>query len=257
MPTTRFLLLLLLLGNLFMAYRPLQAQHLYFLMAHSEDLINDGHPDYKTTFPQNDSTKLAILFKYTADSLQVVDTVNFDWKRNSKIKELRHFDDFRFFFMEEEENFDAAEYWAAGDKFFERRVFISILDYSSDTLIIRKAYQDSLLNGFDRLRGYSYLQNKNIGLTFSSDRENNTDYARNIIDENLFVISLREENFLDSTYNESEAGYFIRKNSGWPFNKKGKLVQGYERGKEWEEVFIHPPNNEKDGKYYSGSLVSG
>ncbi len=251
MPTTRFIFLLLL-GNLFIAYRPLQAQHLYLLMAHSEDLINAGHPDYKTTFPKNDSAKLAILFKYASDSLEVVDTVNFDWKRNSKIKELRHFDDYRFFFMEEEGNFDAAEYRAGGNEFFERSVFISILDYSSDTLIIRKAYQDSLLDGFDPLKGMSYIQNSNLVYTFSFARERRNNYARNTIDKNLFVSSLKVENFMDSTYCKSESGYFIRETSGAPYNKLGKLVKGFDRTKvnEWQEVLIHPPYNEKDGKYF-------
>ncbi len=252
MPTTRFLLLLLLLGNLFMAYRPLQAQHLYFLMAHSEDLINDGHPDYKTTFPQNDSTKLAILFKYTADSLQVVDTVNFDWKRNSKIKELRHFDDFRFFFMEEEENFDAAEYWAAGDKFFERQHFISTIDYSSDTLIIRKANRDSLLLDFVRINGPAFIQNGYPGYIFSVDPVSNLHSDKKIINKNLHVSGISIKNYLDSIYISTEAGYFLRIRYGLPYNKQGKLVQGFDRTKvnEWLEVLIHPPYNERDGKYY-------
>lgn len=206
-----------------------KTNRLYFLMASSHDHIS--HWDSEALNPETtDTTRPSVLYLFDRGGLKSIDTINFNHKMGSTMSECRHFEEFKFFYIREQ---GLKGNWISdksGTYYFSINEgdYVSIIDYSSDTIVLRKAVTDSINNGCYLLGGPPYFKNNQLYYSFSQC-DNQVNYNRNLISKSLFIEELGEEAFKNSQYQTSESSLFYRmgKNHGLPFDKDGKLYSRF------------------------------
>jgi hypothetical protein len=232
---------------------------LYVLMASSEDLITAlGNEPLNPS--ESDTTRPSVLYWLEDSRLHAIDTINFDHRIGSTMRECRHFEEFKFFYIREQEtrgkwvNDKSGRYYFV---FYETN-FVSVLDYSRDTLVLRKAVADSISNHCRLLNGQAYLQDGELLYSFSVC-DNQKRYERNVIDKMLHVSAIKEQTFLNGRYGKSEASFFGRNNAGLPFSKtKGRLVISFDGTMDitqWPEADFQFPYEVNAAKYSNISYL--
>lgn len=229
---------------------------MYLLMSSSTDHIS--HWDSKALNPiTTDTTKPAVLYMLDRGGIKSIDTINFDQKKGSIMPECRHFDEFKYFYIREK-GFKGS--WVSDksgtyyDTYSEGN-FVSVLDYSGDTIVLRKANADSIAQSCNLLGGKTYFLNNELYYSFSQC-EYQVNYHRNVIDKYFNIIALGEQEFIYNQYQRSESNSFYRMSSeaGFPFNKKRRLVLNIDsriNKEDWKEVYFQFPYKVDIKKYFS------
>ena len=200
---------------------------LYLLMASSEDLITHWNSDQLNPL-ESDTTKPSILFVLENKKLKTIDTINFNQRINTKMLECRHFEEFKFFYIRERDNHAKALKGSEWQLSFEDLNYVSVLDYSGDEIVVRKAIADSIANFCWLFKGGAYLQENQLAYTFS-ECENQLPYNRNLINKYLQIDEIMEKTFFNGGYERTESSYFYRNQMGYPFDKEGNLVRVFIR----------------------------
>jgi|GEM_PF-4472717 len=220
-------------------------EKLYLLLTSSKDHISSWESD-EVNKVESDSTIPSILFLLENQNLKLIDTINFYPKIGSIMPECRHFEKFGFFYIRENRIKGS---WVSdkSGKYYDLNEYedlISILDYSTDTIYIRKAVADSILSGCFNLHGASYYKwDGTLQYTFSQC-DNQKIYNRNVINKDLLIEEIQEQTFLNGLYCLSEASFFFRHQGGYPFNRNGNLVMSFNGEndiKDWRKIDFQFP----------------
>lgn len=254
--------------------------YLYLLMCASNDNYSQqrlNNQIYDEDYLNSDTSFLSILWRKEKDKLVIVDTLNFDWKRNNEVSLCRHFDEFQWIIIGEEAKETAKKYSLNEDYIgpFIDKSYYSALDYSDGKLVLRKMDR-SLFKPMFSYSGYGncFLVDSEFYYEYTQD-DNDKDYGNYAI--NRFfdkVMEVEEKTYRDERYLKYESGLYYRNQGGFPISSNGDLVFNFERGKphnEWTKVNIDVPNkrcnNDKyfsfgfnyytpDGRYWIGSRIA-
>ena len=231
-------------------------EQMYLLMASSQDYSpfqssTDRYPN------RINNTLPSVLYMLQLGNLESVDTINFNYKEKTLMNECRHFEKFKFFYISEKVVKGNWLQDSSVDSFYASSYidnYVSILDYSGDKIVLRKANADTIANGCDLLRGRSYIQNNELYYSFSQCNYQ-PDYYRNLINKYLQIIELTEDVYLKNSYQLAEPSIFYRMgtSAGFPFNKKGELVLNINANLDlqmWNKVDFQFPYK-VDSKRYS------
>ena len=230
-------------------------EQMYLLMAPAEDYIThwkseDLNPD------RIDTTRSSILFLLNKGNLKSIDTINYNQKINTIMPECRHFEEFKFFYIREK---GVKGEWVTdrtGHYYmtWNEDNYVTVLDYSGDKIVLRKANADSIAMACNLLRGQSYIDNGQLKYTFSYC-SNQEAYHRNVINKFMKVNELDEDIFLNHQYQRTEPSIFYRMSSGVGFriNRNGELVLSFDGNldyQKWNKVDFQFPYR-VDSKRYS------
>ncbi len=249
------ILISILLLNVILLNGQSKIERLYLLMASSKDHLSQW--DSETLNPETtDTTRPSVLYLFDRGGIKSIDTINFNHKMGSIMSEFSHFDEFKFLYIREQ---GLKGKWISdksGTYYFSINEgnYVSILDYSGDAIVMRKANADSISLGCDLRSGRRFIRNGNLYLSFSKC-ENQIPYNLNIINKNLEIEELGEQTFTFDSYCRAEASPFSRmgSNGGFPFNKIGELVLSFSENIDldlWKKVYFQYPYK-VDAKKYS------
>lgn len=225
----------------------------YLLMASSDDHISHWHSE-DLNLETADTTRPSILYLLERGELKSIDTINFNQRIGSIMPECRHFEGFKFFYIREKGLKGKSISDNSGTYYFSFNEgnYVSVLDYSGDTIILRKANADSISLGCELINGHSFINmSKNLVNSFSMC-DDQIIYEKNIINKYLKVDKIPEKVFYDGLYSISESSLFGRTLGGFPFNKKGELVLSFDGNIDielWKKVYFQFPYKINSKKY--------
>lgn len=234
---------------------------LYMVMCASRD-VRTQYPYYIRSENGVDSIILNLLWRVESDSLKLVDTLNYNCHLNSETHLFRHFDEYHWFFIREQEYRTEADIRNLSRQFDEapkEGLFFSVLDYSGDELILRKVDSKYLKPfGANWSHNNAFYFNGNLYYDYSGNLSSK--YFGNFITNRKFDNSHRieEEVFLNKYYCKSESGILFRGgNYGYPFGKDGKLKFSWEKAPfdEWSDASFQIPTSVEDGIQYANFQI--
>ena len=232
--------------------------YLHLVMFTSRDLYT--YFDDPTTDEEMDSTKKALLWRLESDSLKLLDTLNLDPSQNNitEMYECKQFSEKKWIYIMEREFFPTYFVPKATeqDSFLSEDTFISVLDYSGDSIIIRRL-KGSQYNPFYKYSLYTedYYYDAQLWHLYSYD----------LSPFKVFIISKSLENgheikkdiYADSFYIKRESGIFSRFNAFFMIRKDNEVKKRvFERNKyptleDWPKSDMIIPVGEDEYKYYS------
>lgn len=207
-----------------------------------------------------DSTLLSILWVLDADSLRSLDTLNLNpFGTISNMQHCRHFASEKWIYIQEREytpTFLTERSRNLKDIYDGNEdTYISVLDYFSDTILLRRMIGEKYSPFFSSTRYHdAFSHDGEIFYTYSFDKDSEY-YGRYIIDKTLKEGHRTESHvFIDSFQVKLEAGLFFRKVYNnfligkeykcWEFKKSIDLI-------EWPKNNFKIPYSEIDTIYYS------
>lgn len=258
-----FLLILILSSICLLASAQRNNKLLHLLVFDSDNMLTKSVSPRPDFYNRNagDTGKISLLLRLD-DTLSVIDTINFD-------KRIKYFAMDKVIHLMEEDWFYIQEIEGVTDAYvedFARKygdsleinldTYITVLDYSGDTIIRRKmqgSQSDSFFGRthFEKL----YIKNGELQLGYSRNPENDLE----ITDKNYFLSKSLEDftvlsriNYLDSFYCNNTPGFAIYHNSHFA------LFTGHYRKYDYSnnDPFTWPiydkniPTTVNEGKYH-------
>ena len=229
----------------------------YFITTSGED-SRTQFPYYPRQNYGSDSILLSCLYKLDLDTLILVDTLNYDPKSFNRVSYMRHFDAHKWILWHEKmtEN-NKEKYYIENEQFPSQ--YISVLDYSSDSIVIRRVDTDSVApSGESWSLNQTYLNGSELYFDFSADLSKNN-YGSYALEKNLDnFIAISEDMFLERGYSKYESGPFYRKFRGFPFSPSDhKLKYSYYKlpPKLWPDASVQLPYDSLNGVIFSNFKI--
>lgn len=229
-------------------------EQMYLLMASSKDRISYWHSE-ELNPDRIDTTRSSILYLLNKGNLKSINTINFNQKLNTIMPECRHFEEFKFFYIREKVVKGKWLQDRSVDSFYASNYidnYVSILDYSGDKIVLRKANANTIANGCDLIPGPIYIKHNQLYYSFSQC-DFQVNYNRNIINKFLQIDELGEETFDNNQYERGECSIFYRlgTKNGLPFDKEGKLYSKFVQDNDFKKIVDFQFAYKIDSKRYS------